>query len=104
MLSDVLEEVLDSVGLDEVLVSDEEPADRSPVSFDAAILTTPAGNVAAAVVIELPSAATSSVGHVTSGSGSEAVHLQTPAQLLALLDRLCPSSTPRNALFEAAHG
>jgi hypothetical protein len=103
VLRDALEQVLDSIGLDEVLVSDEEPADRSPMSFDAAILTIPASNIAADVVIELPSAA-SSTGHVTAGSSSEDVDLRSPTQLLDLLDRLCPASTPRNALFGGAHG
>ena len=104
VLRDALEQVLDSIGLDEVLVSDEEPADRSPMSFDAAILTIPASNIAADVVIELPSAEPTSLGHVTAGSSSEDVDLRTPTQLLALLDRLCPAATPRDALFGGVHG
>lgn len=69
------------------------------MSFDAAILTVPTSPVAADVVIELPNGAPGALGRVTSGAKSEPVTLQTPAQLLSLLDRLCPTSVPRNAVF-----
>lgn len=99
LLRDAIEVLLDSVGLDEVLVSDAGPADRSPMSFDAAILTVPTTHVTADVVIELPSSAPGALGQVTSGARSEHVALHTPSQLLSILDRVCPASAPRHALF-----
>jgi len=104
LLRDALEEVLDSVGVDEVLVLDDHAADRSPMSFDAAIVTLPSDDVHADVVIELRTGHADSVGHVTAGLHSEDVALRTPQQLLSLLDRLFPSPVPRIAPSEGAHG
>lgn len=91
VLRDVLEEVLDSVGLDEVLVSDAEAADRSTMSFDAAIVTLPRDDLHADVVIELDGA----VGRVVSAARSEDVPIATPQELLDLLDQVLPAATAR---------
>lgn len=95
ILRDALEEVLDSVGLDEVLVSDAEAADRSTMSFDAAIVTLPADGVRADVVIELRDGPGGSLGRVNTGTTSEDVPLGTPEELLTLLDQLLPAATAR---------
>jgi hypothetical protein len=103
VLRDALEEVLDSVGLDEVLVSDVDAADRSLMSFDAAILSQPSADVRADVVIEVDGLAADARGHVTAGTRSEDVTLRTPQQLLSLLDRLCPTSAARISPAGGAH-
>lgn len=103
VLRDALEQVLDSTGQDEVLVSDVPAADRSTMSFDAAIVTLP-NDVTADVVIELRSGAGGSLGRITSGGGSEDVPLGSPQELLDLLDRLLPAAAARITAAEGGRG
>ena len=104
VLRDALGEVLDSVGLDEVLVSEEEPADRSTMSYDAAIVSSTALDVDADVVIELDLTGMDTTGHVRTATAVEVIDLRTPDQLLTLLDRLCPTTAARTTPFGGLHG
>jgi hypothetical protein len=97
ILGDALAAVLDSVGLDEVLVSEPVAADRTSMSYDAAILSRPHAGVHADVVIEVAGVGDEARSHVVAGTLTEDVDLSTPQQLLSVLDRFCPTTTPRTA-------
>ena len=74
------------------------------MSFDAAILTLPADDVTADVIIELGASEAGSVGRVTTATQSQDVTLRSPQQLLLLLDRLLPASTARVSPIGRRHG
>jgi hypothetical protein len=92
VLGDVLGEVLGHVGLDDVTVSDEGSVAALDGSFDAAVLTAPAPSVRADLVIELRDDDKSEV-HLD--GASEAVSVNTPHELLDVLDRFCAAATKR---------
>jgi hypothetical protein len=94
VLRDALADVLDEVGLDDVLVSEREGADRSTMSFDAAIVSEADEQVTADVVIAVGESL-DSLSHVITPTRQEDVHLRSPQQLLSLLDRFCPTTAAR---------
>jgi hypothetical protein len=92
VLGDALAAVLDSVGVDDVLVSGTKGADGTSMHIDAVIVSDSSTPVEADVVIHVPARG---AAHVSTPARDDEVTLRTPEDLLTILDRYCPATAPR---------